>query len=58
MNIYLAAKTDEAKTESQKFRGAADEIERLRAEARVLFWLIVAMNTAVIAIFTLAYRIL
>ena len=50
VDIYLAAKTDEAKTDSQKFRGAADEIERLRAEARVLFWLIIAMNTAVITI--------
>ena len=58
VDIYLAAKTDEAKTDSQKFRGAADEIERLRAEARVLFWLIIAMNTAVITIFTLAYRFL
>ena len=58
VDIYLAAKTDEAKTDSQKFRGAADEIERLRAEASVLFWLIIAMNTAVTTIFTLAYRIL
>jgi hypothetical protein len=58
VDIYLAAKTDEAATDSQKFRGAADEIERLRAETSVLFWLIIAMNTAVITIFTLAYRIL
>jgi hypothetical protein len=58
VDIYLAAKTGEAETDSQKFRGAADEIERLRAETSVLFWLIIAMNTAVITIFTLAYRIL
>jgi hypothetical protein len=58
VDIYLAAKTAEAETDSQKFRGAADEIERLRAETSVLFWLIIAMNTAVITIFTLAYRIL
>ena len=58
VDIYLAAKTDEAKTDSQKFRGAADEIERLRAETSVLFWLIIAMNTTVITIFTLAYRFL
>jgi len=58
VDIYLAAKTAEAETDSQKFRGVADEIERLRAETSVLFWLIIAMNTAVIIIFTLAYRIL
>jgi hypothetical protein len=58
VDIYLAAKTGEAETDSQKFRTAADEIERLRAETSVLFWLIIAMNTAVITIFTLAYRFL
>ena len=58
VDIYLAAKTGEPETDSQKFRRAADEIERLRAETSVLFWLIIAMNTAVIAIFTLAYRFL
>jgi len=52
----LAAKTPEAKTDSQRFREASNEIERLRAEARVLFWLIIAMNTVVILIFILAYR--
>ena len=56
VDIYLAAKTGEAETDSQKFRGAADEIERLRAETSVLFWLIIAMNTAVIIIFILAYQ--
>src|SRR5262245_44297042 len=34
VDIYLAAKTGEAETDSQKFRGAADEIERLRAETK------------------------
>jgi hypothetical protein len=58
VNIYLAAETCEAETDSKKFRAAADEIERLRAETSVLFWLIIAMNAAVIIIFTLAYRIL
>jgi hypothetical protein len=58
VDIYLAAKTGEPETDSQKFRRAADEIERLRAETSVLFWLIIAMNTAVITIFTLAYRFL
>ena len=51
VSIYLAAETREAETDSKKFREAADEIERLRAETGVLFWLIIAMNTAVIIIF-------
>jgi hypothetical protein len=58
VKIYLAAETGEAETDSKKFRAAADEIERLRAQTSVLFWLIIAMNAAVIIIFTLAYRIL
>jgi hypothetical protein len=56
VDVYLAGKTPEAKTDSQRFREASNEIERLRAEARVLFWLIIAMNTVVILIFILAYR--
>ena len=56
VDIYLEAETREAGTDSKKFREAAEEIERLRAETRVLFWLIIAMNTAVIIIFILAYR--
>jgi hypothetical protein len=56
VDIYLAAETREAKTDSKKFDEAADEIARLRAETRVLFWLIIAMNTAVISIFIIAYR--
>ena len=56
VDIYLAAETREAETDSKKFGGAADEIERLRAETGVLFWLIIAMNTAVIIIFILAYQ--
>jgi hypothetical protein len=58
VDIYLAAETREAGTDSKKFREAADEIQRLRAETGVLFWLIIAMNTAVTIIFILAYRIL
>ena len=58
VDIYLAAETGEAETDSKKFRAAADEIERLRAETSVLFWLIIAMNAAVIIIFALAYRFL
>jgi hypothetical protein len=56
VDVYLAAKTPEAETDSQRFREASNEIERLRAETRVLFWLIIAMNTVVIIIFILAYR--
>jgi hypothetical protein len=58
VSIYLAAETREAETDSRRFRGAADEIERLRVETSVLFWLIIAMNAAVIIIFALAYRLL
>ena len=56
VDVYLAAKTPEAESDSKMFRAASNEIERLRAETRVLFWLIIAMNTAVIIIFMLAYR--
>jgi hypothetical protein len=56
VDVYLAAKTPEAESDSKIFRAASDEIDRLRAETRVLFWLIIAMNTAVIIIFILAYQ--
>jgi hypothetical protein len=57
VDTYLAANTAEAKTNSQKFGEAATLIDRLSVETRVLFWLIIAMNAAVITIFTLVYRI-
>jgi hypothetical protein len=56
VDVYLAAKTPEAESDSKRFREASNEIARLRAETRVLFWLIIAMNTAVIIIFILAYQ--
>jgi hypothetical protein len=56
VDVYLAANTPEAKTDSRKFDEAADEIARLRAETNVLFWLIIAMNTTVIIIFVVAYQ--
>ena len=56
VDVYLAAKTPEAESDSKSFREASNEIERLRAETRVLFWLIIAMNTAVIIIFIFAYQ--
>ena len=57
VDVYLSAGTRDAKIDSEKFREAAEEIERLRATTGVLFWLIIAMNTVVITIFILAYRI-
>src|SRR6516165_1953801 len=56
VDIYLPAKTPEAQSDSKSFREASNEIERLRAETRVLFWLIIAMNTVVIIAFILAYQ--
>ena len=56
VDVYLAAKTPEAESDSKMFRAASNEIERLRAETKVLFLLIIAMNTAVVSIFILAYR--
>lgn|SRR5215211_2452314 len=56
VEVYLAAETRQAEADSQSFRAAADEIERLRAKTRVLFWLIIAMNAVVIGIFVVAYR--
>ena len=56
VDVYLAAKTLEAESDSKRFREASNEIERLRAETRVLFWLIIAMNTVVIITFILAYQ--
>ena len=56
VDVYLAAKSPEAESDSKRFREASNEIERLRAETSVLFWLIIAMNTAVIIIFILAYQ--
>jgi hypothetical protein len=56
VDVYLAAKTPTAESDSKSFREASNEIERLRAETRILFLLIIAMNTVVIIIFILAYR--
>ena len=56
VHTYLGANTPEAKTNSQKFDEAATVMHRLSVETRVLFWLILAMNAAVISIFTIVYR--
>jgi Flp pilus assembly protein TadB len=54
--VYLAANTPEAASDSKRFWEAGDEIDRQRAETKVLFWLIIAMNTVVIITFILAYQ--
>ena len=55
VEVYLKQKPD-AESDSKKIREASNEIERLRTETRVLFWLIIAMNTVVIITFILAYQ--
>ena len=54
--IYLAAASSTNEDISSKLRAAADEIERLRAQNYVLFWLIVAMNAVVIGLLAIAYK--
>jgi Flp pilus assembly protein TadB len=54
---YLTAQSSTAQDISEKLRAAADEIERLRAENSVMFWLIIAMNTVVTGLLALAYKI-
>jgi len=54
--IYLAAVSSANEDVSGKLRAAADEIERLRAQNYVLFWLIIAMNAAIISILAIAYK--
>jgi Flp pilus assembly protein TadB len=56
MTVYLAAKTPEAASDSKRLWEAGNEIDRQRTETRVLFWLIIAMNTVVIITFILAYQ--
>jgi hypothetical protein len=54
--IYLAAASSTNEDISTKLRAAADEIERLRAQNYVLFWLIIAMNAVVICLLAIAYK--
>jgi hypothetical protein len=56
--IYLAGEKSEAGDISKKLRAAADEIDRLRTNTSVLFWLIITMNAVVTSIFALAYLFL
>lgn len=53
---YLAAASSTNEDISSKLRAAADEIERLRAQNYVLFWLIIVMNTVVVSLFAIAYK--
>lgn len=54
--IYLAAASSTNEDISSKLRAAADEIERLRAQSYVLFWLIITMNTVVVGLLAIAYK--
>ena len=54
--IYLAAASSTNEDISSKLRAAADEIERLRAQNYVLFWLIIAMNAVVVSLLAIAYK--
>lgn len=53
---YLAAASSTNEDISSKLRAAADEIERLRAQNYALFWLIIAMNAAVVSLLAIAYK--
>ena len=54
--IYLAAASSTNEDISSKLRTAANEIERLRAQNYVLFWLIIAINAVVVSLLAIAYK--
>jgi uncharacterized ion transporter superfamily protein YfcC len=54
--VYLAAESSASEDISKKLR-AANEIEWLRSQNSILFWLIIAMNTVVAGILSLGYAI-
>lgn len=54
--IYLAAASSTNEDISSKLRAAADDIERLRSQNNILFWLIIAMNAVVMSILAIAYK--
>ena len=54
--IYLAAASSTNEDISSKLRAAANEIERLRAQNYVLFWLIIAINAVVVSLLAIAYK--
>jgi hypothetical protein len=54
--VYLSAETSSCLIISHELRHAGDEIERLRGMSRVMFWLIIAMNTLVIRLLLIGYR--
>src|SRR5262245_59993626 len=56
--VYLSAESSASKDISKKLWAAASEIEWLRNQNSILFWLIIAMNTVVVGILYLAYAIL
>ena len=54
---YLGAELSSYSEDISKIiRAAADEIERLRAENSVMFWLIIVMNAVVAGLLALAYK--
>ena len=53
---YLGAESSSSEDISKIIRAAADEIERLRAENSVMFWLIIVMNAVVAGLLALAYK--
>jgi hypothetical protein len=53
--VYLAAESSASEEISKKLRGAANEIEWLRDQNSILFWLIIAMNTVVVGILCIGY---
>jgi len=55
--VYLAAETRTSEDISKKLRAAANEIEWLRSQNSILFWLIIAMNTVVAGILSVAYAL-
>jgi hypothetical protein len=55
--VYLAAESSASEDISKKLRVAANEIEWLRSQNSILFWLIIAMNTVVAGILSLGYAI-
>jgi hypothetical protein len=54
--VYLAAETSLSVIISNELRHASNEIERLRSMSRVMFWLIIAMNTVVIGLLLIGYK--
>ena len=55
--VYLEAESTASGNISKKLWAAAGEIEWLRTQNSILFWLIIAMNTVVAGMLSIAYAI-